>query len=177
MGGACSTNKPNAKLTPASPSTDQSGPGESASGESLHSNGRRGQLSLSKVLHSPEPSVSGALMAYARADMSEENLEFYYAVQDYHGNWDAKLEDEAARIALCNEVIAQFLKAGAPKQVCIGDNKVKLMLERAEQGHYAKEMFDEAQAIARKTLLEDIFPRFEESEAGKALATRPDLCE
>ena len=49
--------------------------------------------------------------------------------------------------------------------------------ERAEQGHYAKEMFDEAQAIARKTLLEDIFPRFEESEAGKALATRPDLCE
>ena len=181
MGGACSANKPTAKLTPASPSAEEPAAGKpatSSSGPALQSNGgRRGQLSLSKVLLSPEASVSGALMAYARADMSEENLEFWYAIEDFRRNWDGKLEDETARTALCNEVITQFLKAGSPKQVCIGDNKVKLMLERADQGHYAKEMFDEPQAIAKKTLIEDIFPRFEESEAGKALATRADLCD
>ena len=41
----------------------------------------------------------------------------------------------------------------------------------------AKDMFDASQLIAEKTLREDIFPRFEENEKGKALARdRPELC-
>ena len=47
----------------------------------------------------------------------------------------------------------------------------------AQKAALAKDMFDASQLIAEKTLREDIFPRFEENEKGKALARdRPELC-
>lgn len=111
-------------------------------------------LSLTKVLDDKE--AGDAFLVFARADISEENLEFYFEVFNFQSAWDAKGEDEEGRIALSNDVIERFLKSGAPKQVCIGDRKVAAILE---SGKYSRDMFDEAQRIARKTLSEDIFVR------------------
>ena len=132
-----------------------------------------GVLSLSKTLEDSE--AKGAFMSFARADMSEENLEFFYVVSDFHAAWDACEPD--GRGTLVSEIVDRYLKAGAEKQVCIGDSKVRRVVELAAEGTISRDMFDSAQQIAKKTLLEDIFPRFEDSEAGKSLARRPDLCE
>ena len=75
-------------------------------------------------------------------------------------------------------LVKSYLKAGAEKQVCIGDRRVAPVLEAAERGEVSAEMFDHPQGIAQGTLAQDIFPRFVESPAGQALAARrPELCE
>ena len=79
----------------------------------------------------------------------------------------------AKREATSAKMVDTFLRDGAEKQVCIGawDTAVQ------QKAALAKDMFDASQLIAEKTLREDIFPRFEENEKGKALARdRPELC-
>ena len=134
-----------------------------------------GVLSLSKTLENAE--AFAAFMAFARSDFSEENLEFYTEMKDFKVSWDAKDGDEEGRITLCKSVIDRYLKSGASKQVCIGDRKVLSVIELAEGGIYSRDMFDEAQQIARRTLSEDIFPRFQDSEPGQQIAKVPELCE
>ena len=85
-----------------------------------------GEVDLISTLHDGD--ATGVFMAYARQDLSEENLEFFLAVASFRLAYDAAA-DEAAQKALADEIVATYLKAGAPKQVCIGDNKVKLLLE------------------------------------------------
>lgn len=137
-----------------------------------------GELSLTAVLQDKE-GAGGVFMAYARQDLSEENLEFHFEVADFLATWDRKGGDDEGRKDLADTVIRTYLKAGAPKQICIGDHKVKRMLEEVENGQgYARGMFAEAARIAERTLAEDIFPRFQTSDAGVTLAkTRPELCE
>ena len=91
--------------------------------------------------------------------------------------WDAKEGDEEGRKTLGRDMIDLYLKAGATKQVCIGDGRVKVVLQEAEKGVFSREMFENAAQIAESTLSQDIFPRFQESDAGKALAgRRAELC-
>lgn len=206
MGGACSIGKPSpTRMLPVTPDKPSEPPASKARTRSVLGAGNEpsaafiadhaaktttkserrastklagsvklGELDFTKTLEHQE--ASSALMAFARADYSEENLEFYQEMQDFRTSWDAKEGDEAARQALSQSLIDRFLKAGAPKQVCIGDRKVAGVLELAAGGTFSRDMFDEAQAIARRTLQEDIFPRFQDSEAGKELAKRPELC-
>ena len=91
--------------------------------------------------------------------------------------WDAKKGDDDGRATLATELIATYLKAGSPKQVCIGDFKVAAVVADAERGTYSRDMFDKAQGIAVLTLELDIFPRFTESDAGRSLVRRADLCD
>lgn len=136
----------------------------------------KGALSLPAVLADKE--ASNKFMAFAVADMSEENLEFYLAVNDYKIAFDAKAaDDEAGRIELSRTLIELYLKSGAEKQVCIGDRKVVSIVEDAAAGKVHREMFETAQITAAKTLGEDIFPRFQDSHAGHELALRPELCD
>lgn len=143
--------------------------------------GALGELSLTKTLNNPD--AFGMFMAFARDDFSEENLEFWMEINDLGGKWDSKSEGadaetcSAAQSELCKAIIGTYLKAGAPKQVCIGDYKVKETLDLAEAGTFSRDMFDEAQRIAERTLAQDIFPRFTESVPGIELRRRPELCE
>ena len=121
--------------------------------------------------------ASAAFMAFARADMSEENLEFFLQVADFRAAWDAKEGEGAAQQEMARSLITTFLKAGAPKQVCIGDWRVKKVLDDAEAGVFSKGMFAEPAAIAENTLAQDIFPRFQDSDPGLELGRRrPELC-
>jgi hypothetical protein len=134
-----------------------------------------GELSLTKTLADDE--ASGAFMAFARADMSEENLQFWFAVKDFREGFAASEADGSAAERAA-ALVKSYLKAGAEKQVCIGDRRVAPVLEAAERGEVSAEMFDHPQGIAQGTLAQDIFPRFVESPAGQALAARrPELCE
>ena len=89
--------------------------------------------------------------------------------EEQHGEQRLVHELEAERV----DEVAEERVLGAEKQVCIGawDTAVQ------QKAALAKDMFDASQLIAEKTLREDIFPRFEENEKGKALARdRPELC-
>lgn len=142
-----------------------------------------GNLSLSKTLRDDE--ASGALMAFARADVSEENLEFWFAVNDCRRAWDEAGAAAAsgyatvseARTRRVKELIATFLKEGAPKQVCIGDQRVQAVIAAAESGTFERTSFDGAQMVAELSLAQDIFPRFVESAAGQRLSLNPGLCD
>ena len=109
-------------------------------------------------------------MAYAQADLSSENLEFWVEVNASAPR--GRCGRRGARGGV-DKMVDTFLRDGAEKQVCIGawDTAVQ------QKAALAKDMFDASQLIAEKTLREDIFPRFEENEKGKALARdRPELC-
>ena len=124
-----------------------------------------GEVDLISTLHDGD--ATGVFMAYARQDLSEENLEFFLAVASFRLAYDSAA-DEAAQKALADEIVATYLKAGAPKQVCIGDNKVKLLLEEiAGGGGIHREMWFNPASIALRTLAEDIFPRFQVSGRGQ----------
>ena len=127
------------------------------------------ELSLKRVL--ADSKALADFMAYAQADLSSENLEFWVEVNAFRAAWDGAVD--AAREAASTKMVDTFLRDGAEKQVCIGawDTAVQ------QKAALAKDMFDASQLIAEKTLREDIFPRFEENEKGKALARdRPELC-
>jgi hypothetical protein len=196
MGAGCSATKPapvapqqlNAALSPRSPNTADR---FRAHGHNAHAmasftaaesqkrtrevSGASGTLSLPKTLRDDE--ASGAFMAFARADLSEENLEFWFTVNDFKDSWDKREGDEAGQRALAMEIIGTFLKPSSSKQVCIGDRRVGTVIDAAEGGSFSKDMFDEPQQIAELTLAQDIFPRFVECEAGRKLAFRSELCE
>jgi hypothetical protein len=92
-------------------------------------------------------------MTFARADCSEENLEFWFAASDFQRAWDTKADaDQEGRAASATEVINRFLVAGAERQVCIGDRRVQSVIELAGQGTISRDMFVEAQQIAKWTL-------------------------
>jgi len=133
-------------------------------------------LNLDSTLNDSE--ASGLFMAFAKADISEENLEFWLEVAEFRKAWDAKEDDEDGRKALANAVIETYLKSGAPKQVCIGDRKVNDLIAEVAQGQgYHRDMFQMPETIAYNTLREDIFPRFDDSDSGRDLARRrPELC-
>ena len=134
-----------------------------------------GELSLTLTLANDE--ASGAFMAFARADMSEENLEFWFAVKDFREGFAASEADGSAAERAA-ALLKTYLQPGAQKQVCIGDRRVTPVLEAAESGEVSANMFDPPQQVALGTLVQDIFPRFVDSPAGQALATRrAELCE
>ena len=106
-----------------------------------------------RVCAHADEGASGALMTFARADCSEENLEFWFAASDFQRAWDAKGDAEhEGRAVLAREIIERFLKANAEKQVCIGDRRVQSVIDLAGQGTFSREMFVEAQQIAKFTL-------------------------
>ena len=166
----------NSLLTPGDAKAIATAAAGNAKATSPINTGFVGEVDLISTLHDGD--ATGVFMAYARQDLSEENLEFFLAVASFRLAYDAAA-DEAAQKALADEIVATYLKAGAPKQVCIGDNKVKLLLEEiAGGGGIHREMWFNPASIALRTLAEDIFPRFQVSDAGKELAAaRPALCE
>ena len=105
--------------------------------------------------------------------MSSENLEFYVEVTRFRGRWDS--QDDAARMADAKGVIALFLREGAEQQVCIGDARVKAIVDNLD-ATLAKSMFDGPQQIACSTLEFDIFSRFEDTDVGQEMKLHPELC-
>ena len=82
-------------------------------------------LNLDATLQDHE--ASSAFMVFAKADMSEENLEFWLKVAEFRVAWDAD-EDAERRKQAASAILDEYLKDGAPKQVCIGDWRVKRCL-------------------------------------------------
>ena len=70
-----------------------------------------------------------------------------------------RLRTHAARAAAADEIKAEFLADGAPKQVCVG-----------QDFHYdeGRAMFDGPAEICRSVLWLDIWPRFADTDAGRA---------
>ena len=98
-----------------------------------------------------------ALRAFCESEMSDENLGFVLAVRGWRAAWEAR--DDGARAAAADEIKAEFLADGAPKQVCVG------------QDFYYDEgraMFDGPAEICRSVLWLDIWPRFADTDAGRA---------
>ena len=126
------------------------------------------ELSVTKVLASKE--ATAAFLTFAQGEFSAENLEFWLEVNAFQKRWDTN--DQTAREADCKQIIEEFLKEGADRQVCIGDHRVKLI-----PGEYSKEMFEMPQQIALETLTLDIFPRFADSAKGAELAKQVELTE
>ena len=122
-------------------------------------------LSCEKVL--ADASAQAMFLTFAKAEFSEENLEFWIAVSEFHRKWDAG-EDKTS---LLEGMFTEYLNPGSLKQVCIGDSKVNALKAKMKEANVAtlKGLFDDAQEIALKTLKEDIFPRFEEHTDGQAL--------
>eukprot|EP00966_Prymnesium_polylepis_P158800 3670574-Prymnesium_polylepis.1 len=76
-------------------------------------------------------------------------------------------------------MIGEFLQQGSPRQVCVGDVRVKAVLDGVEaSGAYTRDMFDIPEEIAYGTLKLVIFPRFEVTpEALKLFEERDNLVE
>ena len=169
------------------------------------------QLSLDACLQAAD--ATQTLLAFAKKDLSEENLEFWLEVQAFRKRWDSGSDEQRNKDA--EWMVAEFLTEGSPRQaraatrlsaicppamhppatcahrptatqqrcdqrvaqVCIGDTRVKEVLDNAA-GNYTRDMFALPEDIAYGTLKMDIFPRFEESEQGKRFFdTRDDLVE
>ena len=82
------------------------------------------------------------------------------------GGGDGRSDEE--RQSTADALVARFLADGAPQQVCVG---------RADEfasslATLSKEMFAPAVEVARAALALDIWPRFEETAAWRALAER-----
>jgi len=132
------------------------------------------QLSLKKTLETPD--ALDKFMEFAKKDLSEENLVFWLEVKNFKSRWDATT-DLAGRGKDAKWMIEQFLQEGSPQQVCIGDTRVKEVLDAVGED-YTREMFDLPEDIAYGTLKFDIFSRFDESEEGmKLFKERDDLIE
>eukprot|EP00966_Prymnesium_polylepis_P200806 4652962-Prymnesium_polylepis.1 len=131
------------------------------------------QLSLDQCLATPD--ALKVFLDYARKDLSEENLELWLEVRDFKERWGSSAQ--ATRDEEAERMINQFLNEGSPKQVCIGDARVKEVLDNVN-GQYTRDMFALPEEIAYGTLKLDIFPRFEASSEAIALfEQRDDLIE
>ena len=72
-------------------------------------------------------------MAYAQADLSSENLEFWVEVNAFRAAWDGAVD--AAREAASTRMVDTFLRDGAEKQVCIGAWDTAVQRAAAPAGH------------------------------------------
>eukprot|EP00966_Prymnesium_polylepis_P124625 2882210-Prymnesium_polylepis.1 len=80
------------------------------------------QLSMDKCLNTPD--ALQIFLDYARKDLSEENLEFWLEVKKYKERFD-QTDSQEEHNKDAEWMISQFLEEGSPKQVCIGDTRVK----------------------------------------------------
>lgn len=130
-------------------------------------------LNLAATLQDAE--ASSLLMAFAKADFSEENLEFWLVVAKFRDAWSTSEQSDRQKEA--EAILDLYLRDGAQKQVCVGDWRVKRVVSDAGSGTFSGDMFAEAALIAERTIAEDIFPRFQDSQPGSELAQRrPELC-
>ena len=109
--------------------------------------------SMDAVLESPDGVE--ALRAYCKEQLSVENLEFLLAARVWREAWATS--DEPTRQLSANGLVERFLRSGAEMEVRLptGSGSFKTLSTR---------MFDDAMSHTRKTLLEDVWPRFEETE-------------
>ena len=135
-------------------------------------------LSCDKVL--ANAAARDSFVKFATDEFSVENLEFWIEVTKFEAAW-ASFSNKSAEL---DRMFQHYLVEGAPKQVCIGADKVQKLhdarrkLESEGPDSDLRTMFSttgikhvgfNTQEIALKTLKEDIFPRFEESDAGQKL--------
>jgi len=99
-----------------------------------------------------------ALLEFSRAEFSAENVEFLFAVDEFTDHWDSW--DATSRKERFDFIVAEFLQAKAPREVCVGDSVSKKIVEATVPW---PEIFDDARKSAARTLEQDIFPRFLES--------------
>jgi len=98
-------------------------------------------------------------------------------VHAFHGRWEGYGAGEKADALRENDaegVISEYLNEGSTHQVCMGDPRVKQLVEGSYTG---VDMFDGLQAVVFAALQLDAFPRFSESAEGAELARRPALTE
>ena len=119
--------------------------------------------SLEVVLATPEG--TRALRAFCQAELSDESLEFLLAARAWRDLWVTS--DQAQRRAGADEIVDEFVRPGAPREVFIRGGAGALL----SSATLSRDMFDKAVADARSVLLLDIWPRFEETDAARSLRT------
>ena len=118
------------------------------------------ELCVDKLL--ADKVVRDKFLEYAKKDLSEENLEFWIAVEEFKLKF-SKSKDQKK---LCEDLYELYLKDGAEKQVCIGTPMLRALRSALDTKGPAKDVFEDAQKKAFCTLRDDICPRFAESEEG-----------
>ena len=104
-----------------------------------------------------------ALDTFCKAELSEESLSFLIEVRLWKREWNNR--SDAVRDATAQAIVRKYLQPGAPMEVSLPNSY-------AMDTPLAETMFDVALAHARSTLVLDILPRFEETEAGAELRER-----
>lgn len=109
------------------------------------------------------------LAEFCEAEQSGESLALLRAVKAWRAGWEAGGWDEEKKRAGADVIIETFLCDGADMEVCVPGG-------HGDFSELGLGMFERGTEHAHSTLLLDIFPRFEESEAGCALrAELPSL--
>lgn len=130
------------------------------------------ELDVDRVLADDEG--VGAFLEFARGEWSAENLEFWLQAEAFARRWDAA-QDAASRQADAARLVDEFLRDCSPRQVCVGDARVRPLVDGSAQT--ARDMFAVVQEVAHASMRLDIFPRFEDSPRGAQLKLdRRDLC-
>eukprot|EP00123_Amoebidium_parasiticum_P000877 comp11792_c0_seq1/m.6399 comp11792_c0_seq1/g.6399 ORF comp11792_c0_seq1/g.6399 comp11792_c0_seq1/m.6399 type:complete len:615 (-) comp11792_c0_seq1:366-2210(-) len=115
-----------------------------------------GTTELRELLEDRNGAVTQAFAAYLRQELSHENIEFWWACEDYKNRGDhGSLLAKVALTCLCDE----FVREGAPKQVNL-DNKVRLATLEATHSNPGPDALLQAQSAAFTLMLKDTYPRF-----------------
>jgi len=104
-----------------------------------------------------------ALQGFCESEHSEESLLFMVEASAWRARWATSSPEQRREGA--NALIAKFVVEGSPQEICV---PAKVPLPKVDD-ELSAVMFDTCMKYARITLIQDIWPRFEDSPAGGEL--------